>query len=214
LGLWRGSPLADFTFDAFAANEIVRLEELRLEALEVRIDADLALGRHAALVAELEALATEHPLRERLRAQRMVALYRCGREPEALALYRETRKALVDELGMEPSPALRELAERCSTHAGSRGPKRRSGSQLRWCALANIGRSAPFIDLYLPLVVPLREGDLCVSRQRGYCVRRLLAMGDPRLCRRVRPGHDGAPERVSRLADRAEAGGAVACLPA
>ncbi len=109
LGLWRGSALADFTFDAFAANEIARLEELRLEALETRIDADLALGRHAALVAELEALTAAHPLRDRLRAQRMLALYRCGREPEALALYREARKALVDELGMEPSPALREL---------------------------------------------------------------------------------------------------------
>jgi YVTN family beta-propeller protein len=111
LGLWRGSPLADFTFDAFAANEIARLEELRLEALETRIDADLALGRHVAVVAELEALTAEHPLRERLRAQRMLALYRSGREPEALALYRETRTALVDELGMEPSPALRELHE-------------------------------------------------------------------------------------------------------
>ena len=109
LGLWRGAPLADFTFDAFAAGEIARLQELRLEALEIRIDADLALGRHAALVAELEALTTEHPLRERLRAARMLALYRCGREPEALALYRETRQMLVDELGMEPSPALREL---------------------------------------------------------------------------------------------------------
>ena len=109
LGLWRGAPLADFTFDAFAAADIARLQELRLEALEIRIDADLALGRHAALVAELEALTTEHPLRERLRAARMLALYRCGREPEALELYRETRRLLVDELGMEPSPALREL---------------------------------------------------------------------------------------------------------
>lgn len=109
LGLWRGAPLADFTFDAFAAAEIARLEELHLEALEIRIDADLALGRHAALVAELEALTTEHPLRERLRAARMLALYRCGREPEALALYRETRRLLVDELAMEPSPALREM---------------------------------------------------------------------------------------------------------
>ena len=107
--LWRGLPLADFTFDAFAAAGIARLEELRLEALEIRIDADLALGRHAALVAELDALTTEHPLRERLRAARMLALYRCGREPEALELYRETRRLLVDELGMEPSPALREL---------------------------------------------------------------------------------------------------------
>jgi YVTN family beta-propeller protein len=109
LGLWRGAPLADFAFDAFAAGEIARLQELRVEALEIRIDAGLALGRHAALVAELEALTTEHPLRERLGAARMLALYRCGREPEALALYRETRRLLVDELGMEPSPALREL---------------------------------------------------------------------------------------------------------
>jgi YVTN family beta-propeller protein len=109
LGLWRGTPLADFTFDAFAAGEIARLQELRLEALEIRIDADLALGRHAAVVAELEALTTEHPLRERLRAARMLALYRCGREPEALELYRQTRRTLLDELGMEPSPALREL---------------------------------------------------------------------------------------------------------
>ena len=111
LALWRGAPLADFTFDAFAAADIARLQELRLEALEIRIDADLALGRHAALVAELEALTTEHPLRERLRAARMLALYRCGREPEALELYRDTRRTLVDELGMEPSPALRELHE-------------------------------------------------------------------------------------------------------
>ena len=111
LALWRGPPLADFTFDAFAAADIARLQELRLEALEIRIDADLALGRHAALVAELEALTTEHPLRERLRAARMLALYRCGREPEALELYRDTRRTLVDELGMEPSPALRELHE-------------------------------------------------------------------------------------------------------
>ena len=109
LAVSRGPPLADFTFDAFATAEIARLQELRLEALEIRIDADLVLGRHAALVAELEALTTEHPLRERLRAARMLALYRCGREPEALALYRETRRTLVDELGMEPSPALREL---------------------------------------------------------------------------------------------------------
>jgi YVTN family beta-propeller protein len=111
LALWRGSALADFTFDAFAAGEIARLEELRLEALEIRVDADLALGRHGALVAELNAVTTEHPLRERLRAQQMLALYRCGREPDALAVYRQARRALVDELGVEPGPALRELHE-------------------------------------------------------------------------------------------------------
>jgi DNA-binding SARP family transcriptional activator len=111
LGLWRGPPLADFALDAFAARDIARLEELRLEALEARIDADLELGRHAALVAELEALTAEHPLRERLCAQRMLALYRCGRQSEALAVYRQARGVLVDELGIEPSPALRELEQ-------------------------------------------------------------------------------------------------------
>jgi YVTN family beta-propeller protein len=111
LALWRGSVLADFTFDPFAGGEIARLNELRLEALELRIDADLALGRHAAATAELEALAAEHPLRERLQRQRMLALYRCGRQSEALAVYRETRALLVDELGIEPSPETRELHE-------------------------------------------------------------------------------------------------------
>jgi YVTN family beta-propeller protein len=111
LALWRGPPLADFTFDAFAAREIARLEELRLEALELRIDADLELGRHAALVAELEMLTAQHPLRERLCAQRMLALYRSGRQSEALALYAATRRLLVDELGIEPSAVLRELQQ-------------------------------------------------------------------------------------------------------
>jgi DNA-binding SARP family transcriptional activator len=84
LALWRGPPLADFTYEAFAQQEIARLDELRLVALEQRIDADLALGRHAQVVGELEALVREHPLRERIRAQLMLALYRCGRQAEAL----------------------------------------------------------------------------------------------------------------------------------
>jgi DNA-binding SARP family transcriptional activator len=111
LALWRGPPLADFTFDTFAAREIARLEELRLEALELRIDADLELGRHAALVAELETLTAQHPLRERLCAQRMLALYRSGRQSEALAFYTATRRLLVDELGIEPNAVLRELQQ-------------------------------------------------------------------------------------------------------
>ncbi|MGZ4224465.1 MAG: BTAD domain-containing putative transcriptional regulator [Solirubrobacteraceae bacterium] len=109
LALWRGPPLADFTFDPFAAREIARLKERHLEALELRIGADLELGRHGALVAELETLTAEHPLRERLRGQRMLALYRSGRQSEALELYAETRRLLVDELGIEPSAELREL---------------------------------------------------------------------------------------------------------
>ena len=109
LGLWRGRPLEDVDSAGFAAIEAARLEEIRLAALEERIEADLLLGRHRELVAELEALVAEHPLRERLRGQLMVALYRSGRQPEALAQYRAARARLADELGIEPGRALREL---------------------------------------------------------------------------------------------------------
>jgi DNA-binding SARP family transcriptional activator len=109
LALWRGPPLADLAYEPFAQVPILRLEELRLAALEERIEADLALGRHAHLVGELEQLTVEHPLRERFRAQLMLALYRSGRQRRALDVYHATRKELVDELGIEPGPALREL---------------------------------------------------------------------------------------------------------
>jgi len=109
LALWRGAPLADFTYEEFAQPEIARLEELRLRAVEERIDADLACGRHAALVPELEALVAEHPLRERLRAQLMLALYRSGRQGDALAAYRDARGVMQEELGLEPTRALWEL---------------------------------------------------------------------------------------------------------
>src|SRR5712691_10892986 len=109
LALWRGAPLADFAYDAFAQAAIGRLEELRLTALEKRIEADLALGRHGELAGELEGLVAGHPLRERPRGQLMLALYRSGRQAEALEAYQETRRALVEELGIEPSPALQEL---------------------------------------------------------------------------------------------------------
>jgi DNA-binding SARP family transcriptional activator len=109
LGLWRGAPLADFTYEEFAQPEIARLEELRLKAVEERIDAELSCGRHAALVPELEALVAEHPLRERLRAQLMLALYRSGRQGEALAVYRDARRIMQEELGLEPTRALSEL---------------------------------------------------------------------------------------------------------
>jgi YVTN family beta-propeller protein len=111
LALWRGPPLADFAYEPFAQAEIARLEELRLAALEERIDADLALGRHAALAGELEPLIAKHPLRERLRGQLMLVLYRSGRQAEALHLYQQTRTVLVEELGLEPGPALQELEQ-------------------------------------------------------------------------------------------------------
>src|SRR5438128_2455935 len=109
LALWRGPPLADFSYRRFARAEIARLEELRLGTLEERIDGDLAAGRHAELVGELEALVGEHPLRERLRAQLMLAFYRSGRQAEALEAYQEARRALVEELGIDPGRELREL---------------------------------------------------------------------------------------------------------
>ena len=109
LELWRGDPLADFSFEPFAESEIARLEELRSAALEDRIEADLEGGASAELIGELEGLVRENPLRERLRGQLMLALYRSGRQAEALRAYQEARRALVDELGIEPSHALQQL---------------------------------------------------------------------------------------------------------
>jgi WD40 repeat protein/class 3 adenylate cyclase len=111
LSLWRGPPLGEFAFERFAQPEIARLQELRLGCLEDRIEADLASGRHAKLVGELEALVKEHPLRERPRAQLMLALYRSGRHAEALDIYQDGRRTLVEELGIEPSGELRELQQ-------------------------------------------------------------------------------------------------------
>ena len=109
LDLWRGPALADFVYEPFAQVEIARLDELRLSGLEARIDADLALGRHVELVGELEGLIAEHPLRERLRAQLMLALYRAGRQSESLAAYSDARRTFVEQLGLEPSLELRGL---------------------------------------------------------------------------------------------------------
>jgi DNA-binding SARP family transcriptional activator len=109
LSLWRGDALADFSFEPFAQAAISRLDELRLAAVEDRIEADLALGRHADVIGELSTLIGAHPLRERPRAQSMLALYRSGRQAEALQAYQEARGVLVDELGIDPSPALQEL---------------------------------------------------------------------------------------------------------
>jgi DNA-binding SARP family transcriptional activator len=109
LSLWQGPALADFRYEPFAQAEIVRLEELHLTCLEERVEADLALGLTGVLVAELRRLVGEHPVRERLRGQLMLALYRDGRQAEALEVYREFRSVLRDELGLEPSPQLREL---------------------------------------------------------------------------------------------------------
>lgn len=109
LALWRGPALADFAHEPFALGEARRLDELRLAVVEDRIDADLALGRHGVLVGELESLIDANPLRERLRGQLMLALYRSGRQAEALDAYQATRRTLVDQLGIEPTARLQEL---------------------------------------------------------------------------------------------------------
>src|SRR5439155_1347417 len=116
---WRDPPLSDFAYESLAQNEIASLEERRLGALEERIEADLALGRHAELVSELEALVTRHPFRERLRGQLMLALYRSGRQAEALSAYQEARRALAEELGLEPSPMLQRLEKAMLTQDAS-----------------------------------------------------------------------------------------------
>ena len=116
LAVWRGPALADFAYEPFAQAEIARLEESRLAALEDRIDADLASGEQVGLVGELEGLVREHPLRERLHRQLMLALYRSGRQADALQAYREARRDLLDELGLEPGRALQELERAILAH--------------------------------------------------------------------------------------------------
>jgi DNA-binding SARP family transcriptional activator/basic membrane lipoprotein Med (substrate-binding protein (PBP1-ABC) superfamily) len=116
LGLWRGPSLADFAYEPFAQLEIARLDELRLAAGEDRFDAELAAGREGEIVPELEQLVAEHPLRERLRAQLMLALYRGGRQADALDVYQRGRRLLVDELGIEPGERLRRLESRILQH--------------------------------------------------------------------------------------------------
>jgi len=136
LDLWRGAPLADLAFEPFAQVEIARLEELRTAASEELIEAGLELGRHAQLVGELEALVAEHPLRERLRGQLMLALYRSGRQAEALEAYRRARETLVDELGIEPSPDLQRLEQSILRHdreldLATKHPPDRAGEERR-----------------------------------------------------------------------------------
>ena len=109
LELWQGAPLADVADEPFAPTEIRRLEELHLRSLELSFEAELAAGRHHAVVSRIDALIAEEPLRERLHAQRMLALYRAGRQSEALGAYREARETLIEQIGVEPGPELQDL---------------------------------------------------------------------------------------------------------
>ncbi|MDQ3865516.1 MAG: AAA family ATPase, partial [Actinomycetota bacterium] len=206
--LWRGPPLADFAYERFAEAEIEHLEELRLASLEQRIERDLGEGRHAELVGELEALVRQHPLRERLRGALMVALYRSGRQAEALEGYQAARTTLVEELGIEPGRKLRELHHAILTQdpsldlvSGSEEAEKGRGSRG-----AFVGREAELGELLAAL-----EGALA---GRAHLV--LLAgepgIGKSRLADEVA---DRATERGARvLVGRCwEAGGAPAFWP-
>jgi predicted ATPase/DNA-binding SARP family transcriptional activator len=150
LALWRGPALADHRFDDFTQAEVERLEELRLEAIEERVAADLARGQAVDLVGQLRALVAEHPLRERLRGQLMLALYRSGRQADALEAMREGRRLLVDELGLEPGPELRKLERMILAQDPSleaEAPRDVLTAPLPVPANATIGREGELADI-------------------------------------------------------------------
>jgi DNA-binding SARP family transcriptional activator len=154
LALWRGPGLVEFRLEPFARAAVRRLAELRLGALEARIEAELELGRHERLVAELEALVAQEPLREQLRRQLMVALYRSGRQAEALECYREGRRILVEELGLEPSTELQEVERAILRHDPVLDEPRRRRARARGCVIC---LGAGLRDLVAPLAGEGRE---------------------------------------------------------
>jgi DNA-binding SARP family transcriptional activator len=169
LALWRGAALADLAYERFAQVEIARLEEMRLAVLEQRIDADLAAGRHAELVGELEALVARHPLRERLRCQLMLALYRSARQAEALDAYRAARRELQEELGLDPSGELKQLEQAIlrqdpeldlapKVGSGGSAPSP-GGSSAPERSLLVVPRALPALDALLPLAEPLAASE-------------------------------------------------------
>lgn len=170
LALWRGAALADLEHESFTQAEIRRLEELRLVALERRIDAELALGRYGDVIPELDALRRAHPFREQLTALLMRALYAAGRQAEALAVYRETRRSLVETLGIQPSPALQELERAVLRQdAGLSGPARpaAAASARSRRAIVVVAAEAEPLDRLLEIAEPLahRPGhELMVAR--------------------------------------------------
>jgi DNA-binding SARP family transcriptional activator/WD40 repeat protein len=174
LALWRGAPLADVADEPFAVAEIRRLEGLRLAALELAIDLDLAAGRHREVVSELEALVAEEPLRERLHAHRMLALYRSGRQADALEAYRDARRVLVEAIGIEPGPELRRLHEAIL----------RQDPELEPRAEAEAGELPPELSVGPPLALVGREAELDWLREHwrrahGGTGRLVLVLGVP-----------------------------------
>jgi DNA-binding SARP family transcriptional activator len=211
LGLWRGPPLADLAYELFAQAEIARLEELRLGALETRVQAELALGHHHQVVGELEALISEHPYRERLRGLLMLALYRSDRQADALQAYQDARRALVEKLGIEPGewlralergilaqdPALQLVRERQQAVADAAADTARS---------AFVGRAAELGELVVGL------DDAFAGRARLFLLVGEPGIGKSRLAEEliVHAGGQGARVLIGRCW---EAGGAPAYWP-
>ena len=182
LALWRGPPLVEFAYEPWARAQVGRLEELRLSALQDRIDAEFALGRAAELVGELEVLVAEHPLSERLRSQLMLALYRSDRQADALAAYRAARETLAGTLGIEPGPALRRLEHAILTQDPALD------------ALREGGRSTPSL--------PARTTSFVGRKREIRDIRELLSREDVRLLTLTGAGGTGK----TRLALEATAG--------
>ena len=200
LALWRGSPLQDVGGDAVEA-EAHRLEELRLAATIDRIDADLALGRGADLVAELQALTADQPYQERLQGQLMLALYRAGRQTEALEVYRATRRLLVQELGIEPARALQRLERAILVHDPSLAPSKPPAPPAE---ARETGRRGPRIA---PAVAALLAVAAIVSF--------LLAHGRGTAAIRLGPDRLGVIDpRSGRLVDSLAVGTAVTSIDA
>jgi DNA-binding SARP family transcriptional activator len=195
LALWRGSPLADVAYEAFAQGEIGRLEELQLALLEERVETDLALGRHADLIGELEGLVAEHPLRERLRGQLMLALYRSGRQAEALESYQQARHALTEELGLEPGEALKDVQRAILAHDPALEVPRRAEPEVAPPQGAGARGAAPFVGREAELQELLRGLDAALTAEGRLC----LISGDPGI---------GKSSLVEQLAARARERGA------
>jgi DNA-binding SARP family transcriptional activator len=212
LALWRGAPLQDFTYEEFARAEIARLEELRTEAEEELLEAELALGRGEDLVPRLEALIARRPDRERLRGQLMLALYRAQRQTEALAAYQDARRTLVEQLGVEPSPALQRLQQailRQDPSLESRAaPPSPPPGHPRWAerhrvllALAAV----PALGLAIGLVLALRGGGTSPPQALAAAPPRSIAVIDPETNRLV----DAIPLATQPLATTPDPQGIV-----
>lgn len=199
--LWRGPPLAEVAFEDFAQPEIRRLEELRLEALELRADAELACGNHRDLVGELEALLAQHPTRERLAGQLMIALYRCGRQGDALQIYSRTRNQLVEELGLDPGPALKSLqAEILNQATTLDGPRRELTEGRTGRNVLGSGPSAP-----RRRSIPLVSGQILGRENELAAAQSLIKRDGVRVVTLTGVGGIGKTRLAIELANRLEA---------